>query len=299
MSVVVVVILVLLCLVVAGGELYLAFDRKRTGSGPGTEVAELRRRLNGTREELAKLRADQKKQLADLADAQERQAEVASSADSRVHSLIAQINERMVPEINDRLRRQKETADLLGAEVIALRTHLVGQLDQAVAASLGADPVDTIAGALAADSAGPRGDLARAYERFAGQFRLRVELTAPADPTDEGEDAWQVRYYLSGRSPRALERDFFGLLHALRSGCDDDPAVTELLRALRKTGTGGAQLGPLLLIRTPNALLCGVLTLAELRRRPGDDLLTDPLDTATKLHHLPEGRFFDATDLTG
>ncbi|MFC9971674.1 hypothetical protein ACFVH6_12340 [Spirillospora sp. NPDC127200] len=295
MSVVVVVILVLLCLVVAGGELFLAFDRKRTG--PGTEVAELRRRLAGTRDELAKLRASHHKRITELADAQARQAELAASADSRVHSLIAQINDRMVPEINDRLRREKETAELLGAEVAALRAHLVGRLDQAVAASLGADPVDTVAGALAADGAGPRGDLARAYEKFAERFRLRTELTVPDDSAPSGGgEAWLVRYYLSGRSPRALERDFFDLLRALRTGCDD-AAVSGLLHALREAGTGGAQLGPLIVVRTPEALACGVLTLAELRR-PGHAPLADPLDTATRLRRLPEGRFLDATDLS-
>ncbi|MGI5165890.1 hypothetical protein ACQEU3_16165 [Spirillospora sp. CA-253888] len=292
MSVIVVVILVLLCLVVAGGELFLAFDRKRTG--PGTEVAELRRRLTGTRDELAELRASHDKRITELADAQSRQAELAASADSRVHSLIAQINDRMVPEINDRLRHEKETAELLGAEVAALRAHLVGRLDQAVAASLGADPVDTVAGALAADGAEPRGDLARAYARVAERFRLRIELTAP-DDTGDGE-AWRVRYYLSGRSPRALERDFFDLLRALRAGCDDD-AVPGLLRALREAGTGGAQLGPLIVVRTPEALLCGVLTLAELRR-PGHAPLADPADTAALLRRLPAGRFLDATDLS-
>jgi hypothetical protein len=212
-----------------------------------------------------------------------------SGTDARIHSLIGQINERMLPEINARLTRQHETIDRLDREVARLREHLVHRLDQAVATSLGADPVDTVAGAVGSAgheaSAEAGGDLARAYERLASEFGMRVELTAPASYRTPGaEHAWQTRYYLSGRSPRALERDFIDLLRLLRTSPEADDTRLDvahaLLAALEPLECGGAQLGPLVIVRTPEALTCGVLPLAELTRTEPAALIADP-DTAT------------------
>jgi len=309
-------ILILLCLAIAGRELYLAFDRKRAGSAP--EIADIRTQLTalkGTREELEQFRSTQSEHLERLAAGQAAHAESLQETDARIRSLITQINDRMLPEINTRLTEQRDAVDRMSTEVARMRGHLVGRLDQAVAASLGADPVDTVAGALGADGTNaveaPPDSLVEAYERFAERYGLRIELADPA----AGGPPWRMAYYLSGRSPRGLERDFIDLLRRLRSvggspasigtnghgakgtngtASADCAEMKALLGCLRGIQMGGAQVGPLLLVRTPEALLGGVLSLAELRKNgPGGRLLADPVDIAVKLHGLPESRFCD------
>ncbi|WP_433465146.1 hypothetical protein [Spirillospora sp. CA-128828] len=285
------VILVLLCLAIAGRELYLAFERKRAPGAP--EIADIRtqlRALKGTRDELESLRASQGERLDRLAEDGDRDRAALTEADARIKSLITQINDRLLPDVNGRLRRQREAADeqraavdRLAAEVAVLRAHLVGRLDQAVAASLGADPADLVAGALTASPAA-RPALARRYEWLAEQHGLRVEL------------ADRDRYYLSGRSPRGLERDFVGLVAALRAnGVESTERARNLLGALRDIDQGGAQIGPLFIVRTPEALVCGVLPLAELRGPDAAGLLDDLPGAARRLHRLPETRFCDVS----
>ncbi|WP_067816513.1 hypothetical protein [Actinomadura kijaniata] len=237
------VILVVLCLVVVGLELYLGFGgRRRTADAP---------------DEAARL-------------------------DERVDSLVAQINERMVPEVNRRLAGHREAIARLEAELAEVRAHLAGRLAQAAAESLGADPVDVVTGTVTGGA-----EVERAYRRFAGNLGLRVELAVPEDG--------RTRFFLSGRSPRALERDFFELVRALRNGPDAGPDAgcedaRALLAALRTAEAGGARLGPLVLVRTPGSLACGVLTLAELRQH-GDD---EP--GPERLRGLPDGRYCEVRE---
>lgn len=137
------VILVLLCLAIAGRELYLAFERRRTPGAP--EIADIRtqlRALKGTRDELETFRASQQDRLDRLTADQDRDREALAETDARIRSLITQINDRLVPDVSDRLKRQREAADeqreavdRLSTEVAGLRAHLVGRLDGAVAAS--------------------------------------------------------------------------------------------------------------------------------------------------------------------
>ncbi|GAA0596777.1 hypothetical protein [Actinomadura livida] len=290
------VVLVLLCLAIAGRELYLAFERKRSPGAP--EIADIRtqlRALKGTRDELEGFRAAQRERLDALAREQDSDREALGEADARIRSLIAQINDRMVPDVNDRLNRQREAADLqretverLAAEVAGIRAHLVGRLDQAVAASLGAGPADVVAGSLTARPPAGRHGLTGPYEGFAERHGLRVELT-------DGD-----RYYLSGRSPRALEHDFLDLVRGLCANrADSFENVRPLLDALRDTGRGTARLGPLLVVRTPESVVCGVLPLAELLRPESARILDDPESGTRRLRRLPHGRVCDLTASSG
>ncbi|MFI0449043.1 hypothetical protein [Actinomadura sp. 6N118] len=314
-------ILILLCLAIAGRELYLSFDRKRSGTAP--EIADIRTQLTalkGTREELEEFRGVQREQLERLAAGQVTHAESLQETDARIRSLISQINDRMLPEINDQLTQQRGSVDRLTGEVARLRGHLIGRLDQAVAASLGADPVDTVAGGLGTEGTEAPSGLIRAYERFAERYGLRIELS---DPT--GEDTnWKAHYYLSGRSPRGLERDFIDLVRRLRasgsasgatsgsasggasggtsggaSNGTETEAANALLHSLHDIEMGGAQVGPFVLVRTPEAMLCGVLSLAELRKAGPARLLADPVGAAVRLHGLPESRFCDLSAFNG
>ncbi|MFS2294702.1 MAG: hypothetical protein FWJ90_18745 [Actinomadura sp.] len=286
------VILVLLCLAIAGRELYLAFERSRSPGAP--EIADIRtqlRALKGTRDELESLRASQRERLDGLERDRERDREDIDAADARIRSLIAQINDRMVPEVNDRLNRQREAADLqrdaverLAAEVAGLRAHLVGRLERAAAASLGAAPADVVAGTLIVRPGALRPGVAGPYEQFAERHGLRVELTD------------RNRYFLSGRSPRALESDFVDLVRGLCADCAvSQEKARPLLDALRGTERGAAQIGPLVLVRTPESLVTGVLPLAELLRPGTARLLDDPEGAARRLRKLPRGRVCDLT----
>ncbi|KAB2371667.1 hypothetical protein [Actinomadura montaniterrae] len=288
------VILVLLCLAIAGRELYLAFDRRRRAGPP--EIADIRTQLtalkdtrdelehfrSAQRERLERLTAERTAELAPLAAGQDRLAESLRETDDRIGSLVAQINDRMVPEVNERLNTQKAALERLTADVAALRAHLVARLDQAVAASLGAEPADLVAASLTAVPAAARAALAGPFERFLERYGLWCELA-------DGD-----RYYLSGRSPRGLERDFLELLTA--RGASGAPAEAEaLLTALRGTARATAQVGPLLIVRTPEELLCGVLPLAELRLPETAALLDDPSRASARLRRLPAARLLDAS----
>ncbi|WP_019633515.1 hypothetical protein [Actinomadura atramentaria] len=260
------VILALLCLAIAGRELYLAFDRKNAAvSGPA--LAELERRLTLATEGLAELRRDRDADAADRAAA-------AAAAD----------------QAEQRLGFAERRLDALADEVLDLRVHLGRRLDVAVAASLGAPPPDTVAGAFAAADPAARAALTRAFDRFALRHGLAAELVLPA--TEPGGDGmWHVRSYLTGRSPRALEAEFIELLGALNG--DPDDAVRDLLAALRDAGPGGAQLGPFVVARTAEDFVAGVLPLAELTRDGGGDPVADPKDAAARLHRLAPARYRD------
>ena len=251
------ILLALLCLAIAGRELYLAFERRRT---PGA------REINA------------------VARAQRHDREALAAADGRIRSLITQINDRVLPDVNDRLARgradadrQRAELDRLSGEVAVLRAGLARRLDAAVAASLGAPPADLVAGSASAEPAPAQTALTSAYERFTADRGLHVEL---ADGS---------RYHLSGHSPRALESDFIDLVQTLRGDCAEP--VAALLDALRAADQGAAAVGPLLAVRTPEALVCGVLPLAELLNAETARLLDDPSAAADRLRLLPEGRY--------
>src|SRR5690349_6054636 len=83
------VVLVLLCLAIAGRELYLAFERRRSPGAP--EIADIRtqlRELKRTREELDGVRAAQREGLDRLSREQDRDREALAAADVRIRSLI-------------------------------------------------------------------------------------------------------------------------------------------------------------------------------------------------------------------
>ncbi|GLW64444.1 hypothetical protein Arub01_26880 [Actinomadura rubrobrunea] len=208
-------ILVLLCLAIAGRELYLAFERRRPVCAP--ELDDIRTQvaaLKDTRDALDRLRSEQRAEVQRLTEGHAAHDHALQRTDARIRSILTQINERMLPEVTARLTEQREAVDRLSDEVARLRGHLAARLDQAVAASLGADPVDTVAGTLTATGTASRADLAKVYEHFAETLGLDIELETPL------KDG--TRYYLCGRSPRDLEREFFDLLHVL--GADAPPA---------------------------------------------------------------------------
>ncbi|MBA9001778.1 hypothetical protein [Thermomonospora cellulosilytica] len=293
------VVLILLCLAIAGRELYLAFDRRRPVTDPvaAAEIAALRGRVAEL--EAALERPAPAPAPVDVEPVERRLAEAEAAlraADARITSLVEQVNERLVPEVNDRLAEQRDLADRLAADVARLRRQVRRRLEDAVAASLGAGPAEPVnmvhglvGGRVPADRRPP---LTEAYEGCAAAFGLQVELAEPG-----GERRWHTRYFLSGAGPRELERDFLGMLCELREGAPQRRAVRALLTGLHGVQEGVAQIGPLYVVRLPQVLLCGVPPLAELlRREQPAAAVRDPRAVADRLRELPQDRLCDLSD---
>lgn len=311
------VILILACLVIGGAELYMARSARRTA------------------DRLEKLEA------------------IAVLQDERIESVIARLGDDGAPDLDKRLKtsihridadlaglteetsklreRAAALADAHGRDrrlhqkmiraieslertVAGMLEHTLHQLDQAVATTLG-DPSgdgDTARGIVCGGAAASHEALVRAYEQCAVDTGLRVRFQAPG--TGEPRHA---RYYLSGKDPRELERDFRTLLDSVRPDAalwatvrsDTAPqgvvrpdaaprgeaAFQSLLRALRGVDTGFTQIGPMVVARTPDVLLCGVLTLAECRGFDTVALAGDPAAVAGRLGALPAERVRDLT----
>ncbi|MBC6461120.1 hypothetical protein [Actinomadura sp. HBU206391] len=179
-----------------------------------------------------------------------------------------------------------------------LLRHNVGRLDEAVTRTLGAAPVEldadsaTVRGVLCRAAPGSQDPLIRAYERCARDTGLWVRFRLPS-----AAEPWHARYYLAGKDPRELERDFLALLAGARSpaATGGETAFQGLLRTLGELPAGFAQIGPMVAARVPDALLCGVLTLAETRGFDAEALVGDPAAVAGRLRVLPAERLRDLT----
>ncbi|MGI8332352.1 hypothetical protein ACRYCC_20475 [Actinomadura scrupuli] len=194
--------------------------------------------------------------------------------------------------------------DLAGAlesvESVVARVHhrVQDQLDREIVETLGGDPPDsgTVAGGLSADLA-PQGDtLLLLYANLLDQHGLKVRLQV-----DEPEG---IRYYLActpGRGPVELEWDFISVLDTLRDQArpgaptPELSAVQSLLLAVHELDKGFVQIGPLVVVRTPEALLYGVLSVGESRCFDTDRMIADIPAAAARLQALPASRFGDLT----
>ncbi|MDX6740089.1 hypothetical protein [Actinocorallia sp. A-T 12471] len=132
--------------------------------------------------------------------------------------------------------------------------------------------------------------LSKAYENLVDALDLRVRMQVPA-----GESPWHTQYYLAGKNPARLRRDFVALLDGLR-GTAADPrrdALHALALELQAADEAFAQIGPFVMVHVQESLLCGVLTVAEARRFDIDRFLGDPSSAVSGLRLLPEQRFRD------
>src|SRR5262249_47731632 len=158
------------------------------------------------------------------------------------------------------------------------------------------EPADsgTLLGALSGDLVPVSDALRLRYAGLLEQHGLRIRLQV-AGP--EG-----VRYYLAspaGRGPVELAWGLLSLLGSLlsRGGPAAPPreatAFHALLLGVHALDKAFVQLGPLVVVRTPEALQCGVLTVSEARCFDTDRMLADLPAAAARLQALPPGRFHD------
>lgn len=224
----------------------------------------------------------------------------------------------------DRQARHELAGSLDAAEALLdqVHRHLLHRLDQEAEAGLGGESPDTVRGLLRGATATSRDALTRLYDLFAGSRGMRIELQE-----ETCGPPWCVRYFLTGPAPRELERDFISLVSELRvtphesaaaagpsgqagweeqagqagqagqTGQTGSAALRSLAFGLLGTRDGTAQIGPLLIARTPDALLCGVLPLTDLQGSGVERLLDGPGAAVERLRSLPEGRFCDLTEL--
>ncbi|GAB3661059.1 hypothetical protein GCM10027589_23100 [Actinocorallia lasiicapitis] len=315
------------------GELFARAEKLeeqvRGGDGQVRELVETSGALVARMDGLWARQEDLAERLEELRDARDEAGERLAEL-QRARAELADRLETLLPEITSRQdgqngvinalsQRLGELADAEGhrGELIALR----GQTDQALerldeldaerdrdleryrdlAQALDAvedllagqraeaEPT-TVRGGLSGDAPDSHELLTKTYDDFVDTMDLRVRMQVPS-----GSTPWQTQYYLAGKNPARLRRDFSTLLSALHSGAPDPRAdsLHKLATAMTQTDQSYAQIGPLALIRLGDTLLCGILTVAENRRFDVDRFLADPSATAARLRLLPDTRFRD------
>jgi hypothetical protein len=313
------VLIGLACLAVAGLEMVMAFvigprEREALRRELATSYEERLRTLEAARRKDEIFETDQETRLhtveGDLGALRLRIADVERDLQSRVGGL-DQYLERATGRVEvlesdrDRLggqqRRLGQAVQTVDGVVADLVRHTLDQLDRETARTLGerTHEIQTIRGAIACTAAALQGGLVQIFEQCVRHHDLE-----PRFKISMGAGRPKDLYYLSGRSPRWFRQHFISVLESLRSDLaspaeelveDDVAALQSLLIAVNAAGEGFAQIGPMVIVRTPDSLLCGVLTLAECRDFDTAVLAGDANASAIRLRTLPEHRFFDLT----
>jgi hypothetical protein len=186
------------------------------------------------------------------------------------------------------------------AEVVAdLLRFTSTELDEAVTTSLTGRPTEdvTVAGRLWSGDPHLQDILVKMYERCvqAGSLSIRLKTT-------DGEPE-RLRYFLSGSGTAELARGYAALLIAINMHLehpggrppDNAAALRALLRTLYESTAATAQIGPLIMVRTPKELLCGVLRRAQGVEFESSGLLWDPTAAGPRLRALPAHQVWDLT----
>jgi hypothetical protein len=206
--------------------------------------------------------------------------------------------ERGGDEILDLQRDLTQALEDVEDVVTDLLRYTSDELDEAVTASLTGRPPDgtTVAGRLWSPDPQVRDVLVEVYERCLEAGLLHVRLK-----TTDGEPG-RLRYFLSGRSMSELARGYAALLISIgmdlqrgRRQPADAAALRAMLRALHESDGATAQIGPLIIVRTPQALLCGVLRHSQGLEFENYGLLWDPAVAADRLRRLPAHQVWDLT----
>jgi hypothetical protein len=309
----------LACLAVAGLEMVMAFvigPREREALRRELETAyeDRLRKLEAARSKDEIFETEQETRLHtledDLSGLRLRVVQVERDLQARVGGLGQDLHHatgRVTALEGDRdrvavlQRRLSQAFQAVDGVVADLLQHTLDQLDRAATETLGerVPEIQTVRGAVACGTGDLQGALVQIFEQCVSDHELDQRFKVAMGGTRP-----QVLYYLSGRNPRWLRQRFGEVLESLRSDMDspgEDPAeddaaaLRSLLLAVNATAEGFAQLGPPVIVRTPEALLCGVLTLAECRDFDTTALAGDPAASAVRLRTLPEHRFFDLT----
>ncbi|TDD61123.1 hypothetical protein [Actinomadura rubrisoli] len=280
------VILVLLCLAIAGRELYLASDKRLPRAQ--AELSDLRNQVNELSKRQEALRAD------------------VTAADTPSGIPIPQPpSEGVSGQILDRLEAAAGRVERLEKEVGEIAGELAGldlerDAQRALARSLDAvehdvaelhremlDRLDreegVVTGILLSEEGEAEALLAEAYERCAAEYGLRIRIRDQRSAQAANGAYWGTLYYLSGRRQESLAEELFSYVRGLYDPQDPSGASALLTELAHLRGGGIARFGSFTAVRTPSALVCGLLPDAEERLVP-----SEPWELAGYLRELPE-----------
>jgi len=225
--------------------------------------------------------------------------------DARIDGALTRISEleHNRVQILDLQRDLSMALEEVEGVVTDLLHYTSGELDRAITTSLDGRPApeSTVVGGLLSTDPALREVLADVYEKCVAGSGLNVRFKNTDDEV--------IRYYLSGRELEELGGAYTALLIAItmdvgspglrRRLPSDEAAVKALVKALFECEGGTAQIGPLVVSRTRDSLVCGVLTHAQGLEFENLGLLRDPLATAVRLRELPPHQFWDLTAWAG
>ncbi len=227
------------------------------------------------------------------------------SSDTRVEAALTRIAdlEHNRAQMLGLQRDLSQALEEVEGVVADLLHHTSGELDRAITATLepGTAPITTVGGSLMCADPALRDVLADVYERCVEGSGLSVQFKTVEERL--------TRYYLTGRVLEELGGGYTALLISLtmdvgspslrRRLPSDESSVKALLRALHESAGAVARLGPLVVSRTPDALVCAVLTHSQSLEFDRHDLLSDPAEATARLRGLPVHQFWDLTAWAG
>ncbi|MBC6461048.1 hypothetical protein HKK72_24690 [Actinomadura sp. HBU206391] len=219
---------------------------------------------------------------------------------AKVETALTRISdlERGGDEMLDLQRDLTQALEDVEDVVTDLLRYTSDELDEAVTASLTGRPPDgtTVAGRLWCADPQVRDVLVEVYERCLGAGLLHVRFKTTDD------EPGRLRYFLSGRGMSELARGYAALLISIgmdlqrgRRQPADAAALRALLRAMHEGEGATAQIGPLIVVRTPEALICGVLRHSQGLEFENYGLLWDHAAAADRLRRLPAHQVWDLT----
>lgn len=279
------VILLLICLAIGARELYLASDKRLPRAQ--AELRDLRAQV-----------ADLSKQVGTL-DTKVREkggipipqppapgtpAEVLDQVETiadRVDRLERELN-RVSAEL-DGVELDRESQHALSRSMDSVE-HVVSELHREMLDRLSHEE-GAVVGLLLSEEGESEPLLSDAYERCVSEYGLRVRIRDryPAQAANGGY--WGTEYHLSGRRADALAEELFTYVRGLYDP-QDPSALTALMSELAHLRGGGVtRIGAFTAVRTPNALICGLL--------PEGD--REPWELAAQLRELPEEQQCDLT----
>ncbi|MFI0452477.1 hypothetical protein [Actinomadura sp. 6N118] len=271
------VILVLLCLAIAGRELYLASDKRLPRAQ--AELRELRAQVTELNKQLGVLQTKVNEPAGIPIPHPPAEGTPAEVLD-RVSSLGDRV-QRVEHEL-DKFAAQLESVELdRDAQHALARSldnveHVVGELHQEMLGRLARDE-GIVPGLLLSEEGEAEPLLSATYERCAAEYGLQIRVRDQRPAANGGY--WGTAYHLSGRQPDALSEELFTYVRGLYDPQDPSALAALLTELAHLRGGGVARIGSFTAVRTPHALLCGLLPEGE---------RVEPWELAAQLRELPD-----------
>ncbi|RAY12501.1 hypothetical protein DPM19_25555 [Actinomadura craniellae] len=198
-------------------------------------------------------------------------------------------------ELQRALTRTLEDVEDVVSDLLEFTT---GELDESMSVSRNGLAPAMLSGRLWNRDPRLHDVLTDVYERCVKAHRLTVRFRT------SDEERGRLRYFLTGRNSEELGGGIAALLISIgmdvthggpREVPADEAALQALLRAVHESSGATVQLGPLVVARTREELVCAVLTLAQSRELEDDELLWDPAGAVARLRLLPGHQVWDLT----